>query len=78
MIQYVEKPIERSAFRRFLGREFYIAKRFLQWHFSGVKYAKISDGNGCNHIWIEHKSTLLRKLKDVVMYLHYNKITNLK
>lgn len=78
MIHYVEKPIERSAFRRFLGREFYIAKRFLQWHFSGVRYAKISDGNDCKHTWIEHKSTLLRKLKDMDMYLQYNKITNLK
>ena len=41
MIHFVEKPIERSAVRRFLGREFYIAKRFLKWHFSGTNFSKI-------------------------------------
>ncbi len=78
MIHYVEKPIERSPLRRWFGREFYIAKRFLKWHFSGVKYSKINRETLCPNVWIEHKSTLLRKLKDVDMYLQYNKITNLK
>jgi len=78
MINYVEKPIERSPLRRWFGREFYIAKRFLKWHFSGVKYSKINCETRCPNVWIEHKSTLLRKLKDVDMYLQYNKITNLK
>ena len=78
MIHYVEKPIERSRFRRILGREFYIAKRFLKWHFSGTKYSKINQDINFKDVWIEHRSTLLRKLKDVDMYLQYNKITNLK
>ena len=78
MIHYVEKPIERSRFRRILGREFYIAKRFLKWHFSGTKYSKIHQDINFKDVWIEHRSTLLRKLKDVDMYLQYNKITNLK
>ena len=78
MINYVEKPIERSPLRRWFGREFYIAKRLLKWHFSGVKYSKINRETHCPNVWIEHKSTLLRKLKDVDMYLQYNKITNLK
>lgn len=78
MIHSVEKPIRRSAFRRFLGREFYIAKRFLKWHFSGEKYAKTDHAANVPNVWIEHKSTLLRKLKDVDMYLQYNKITNLR
>ena len=78
MIHYVEKTIERSRFRRILGREFYIAKRFLKWHFSGTKYSKIHQDINFKDVWIEHRSTLLRKLKDVDMYLQYNKITNLK
>ena len=78
MIHNVEKPIRRSRIRRILGREFYIAKRFFQWHFSRTKFAKIIPDKHCNNIWIEHKSTLLRKLKGVDMYLQYNKITNLK
>ena len=78
MISYVEKPIERSSLRRWLGREFYIAKRFLKWHFTSVKYSKIDNKANVPHLWHEHKSILLRKLKDVDMYLQYNKITNLK
>ena len=77
MIHFVEKPIERSAVRRFFGREFYIARRFLKWHFSGTNFSKIDHTTSVPNVWIEHKSTLLRKLKDVDMYLQYNKITNL-
>lgn len=77
MIHFVEKPIERSAVRRFLGREFYIAKRFLKWHFSNTNFSKVDTTVTVPNVWIEHKSTLLRKLKDVDMYLQYNKITNL-
>ncbi|MBP5365533.1 MAG: VanW family protein [Bacteroidales bacterium] len=78
MIHSVEKPIVRSRFRRLLGREFYIAKRFLKWHFSGIKFSKINRDVNFKDVWIEHQSTLLRKLKDVDMYLQYNKITNLR
>ncbi len=74
----VEKPIVRSPFRRMVGKEFYILKRKLNWLFSGKKFAKVDSKTECGHLLIEHKSTLLRKLKDVDMHLQYNKITNLK
>lgn len=78
MFDSVEKPIERSRLRRLLGREFYILKRKLKWYFSDTKFAKVDNSLKCPYSLIEHKSTLLRKLKDVDMYLQYNKITNLK
>lgn len=78
MEPFVEKPVVRSPFRRVLGREFYILKRKLKWYFSGTKFAKRDDRVKCGNVLIEHKSTLLRKLKDVDMRLQYNKITNLK
>ena len=78
MIHQVEKPIHRSELRRFLGREFYIAKRFLQWHFSGTKFSKVDKSVSLGYIWMKHKSLMLRRLKDVDMYLQHNKITNLK
>lgn len=74
----VEKPIERSPFRRMLGREFYILKRKFKWYFSGESYAKVDKKATCDHVVMEHKSTLLRQLKDVDMRLQYNKITNLQ
>lgn len=78
MIHQVEKPIQRSKLRRLLGREFYIIKRILSWHFSKTRFSKIDRHLQLPHIWMDHKSILLRKLKDVDMYLQYNKITNLK
>lgn len=78
MVPNVEKPIVRSKLRRLLGREFYIAKRFLKWHFTNVKYSKIDNSVNFPNEWIKHRSVLLRKLKDVDMYLQHNKITNLK
>ena len=78
MINQVEKPIQRSRLRRMLGREYYIFRRFLKWHFSNVHYAKIDKRFPAVHLWKEHRSTLLRKLKDVDMHLQYNKIENLR
>lgn len=73
----VEKPIERSTLRRLCGREYYILKRKVQWLFSSTKFSKVRDEE-CPYKVIEHKSMLLRKLKDVDMYLQHNKITNLR
>ena len=78
MIQNVEKPIVRSRLRRWLGREFYITKRICQWYLSGVKYSKIDKRLEFGNIWKEHRSLLLRKLKDVDMYLQHNKVENLR
>ena len=77
MMNEVEKPIERSTLRRLCGREYYILKRKVQWHFSSTKFSKVRDVE-CPYKVIEHKSMLLRKLKDVDMYLQHNKITNLR
>ena len=78
MISQVEKPIERSRLRRFLGREYYIAQRCLKWHFSGVKYSKPDKKAEISNLWIQHRSPLIRQLRNVDMYLQYNKIQNLK
>ncbi|MBO7608172.1 MAG: VanW family protein [Paludibacteraceae bacterium] len=74
----VEKPLQRSKLRRMLGKEFYIAKRFLKWHFSSVKYAQKRSEGTLKYAYIIHKSPLLRKLKDVDMQLQHNKVTNLR
>lgn len=78
MISQVEKPIRRSRLRRALGREYYILRRKLKWHLSGVRFAKVDKETPTDHVWMKHKSLLLKKLKDVDMYLQYNKIENLK
>lgn len=75
----VEKPQNRGAIRRYLGKEYFILKRKLQWFKKNRQYAKInSSTTPCRYSWIKHQSMLLRPLKDVDMYLQHNKVTNLR
>ena len=65
MIHQVDKPVHRTQLRRTLGKEFYIAKRRLTWFFSKTRFAKVDHSVNFSNVWIDHKSILLRKLKDV-------------
>ncbi len=77
-MERVEKPITRSNIRQFFGKEFYILKRKMKWYLGKEKYAK----NKVNHQFpfqvFQHKSLILRPLKNVDMYLQENKRTNLQ
>lgn len=72
------KPKKRSRFRIFLGIRYYRLRRYLQWYFGNKKYAKDLDDSPLKHVIANHKTPLLRKLKDVDMWLQHNKIKNLK
>ncbi len=72
------KPINRSKIRLFLGKYYYISKRFFLWIFGNIKFAKQNKKTCLQHEHFRHQTPLLRKLKDVDMRLQYNKIVNLK
>lgn len=75
----IDKPVNRSAFRRKAGKEYFIFKRRVQWFLHSKKYAQQrADGSFLPHTITTHKSFLLRPLKDVEMYLQHNKTTNLQ
>lgn len=75
----VQKPEKRGFVRKCLGREYFILRRKLNWMLHCSDYAKQTVDSECfNNLIIEHKSFLLRPLKDVDMYLQHNKVTNLK
>ena len=78
MSTIVEKPRKRGKIRSYLGREYFICKRKLRYTFGKEHYAKIDKHKELQYSLIQHKSPLIRKLKDVDMYLQYNKVTNLK
>ena len=61
-----------------LGREYYILKRKWIWYFGGGKYACQKLQVDYPHLVFEHRSLILRPLKDVDLYLQENKRTNLK
>lgn len=77
--QQVSKPIERGFIRKNLGREYFIFRRKIKWFKHSSKYAKQNKkATSCSNLLIQHKSFLLRPLKDVDMYLQHNKVTNLR
>lgn len=74
----VDKPLQRSYLRKLIGREYFTLKRRIKWILSAGKFAKPIKNIAFEHSIIKHRSILLRQLKDVEMYLQYNKINNLQ
>ena len=74
----IDKPKHRGKLRKFLGKEYFIAKRQCYLWFSKTNFAKPEPNTHYKHSLIVHQSFLLRPLKDVDMYLQHNKITNLR
>lgn len=72
------KPKKRTKLRLLLGKAYYTDKRYIWWFFNSYKFAKKRAADDLPCVQFSHKTPLLRKLKDVDMYLQYNKIANLK
>lgn len=72
------KPKERSKLRINAGRLVYTLIRYLSWYFGSTKYAKRNKAALLPAIVYQHSTPLLRRLKDVEMWLQYNKVKNLK
>ncbi|HHX60259.1 MAG TPA: VanW family protein [Epulopiscium sp.] len=72
------QPKNRSNLRIALGKKYYMGKRYFEWCFGGTEFALSIDSELKPYTVFEHRTPLLRKLKDVDMWLQYNKITNIK
>ena len=72
------KPKKRSKLRIYFGKKAYRLKRYSEWHTDGKKYAKKLSGEKLSHTVIQHRTPLLRKLKEVDMELQYNKTYELE
>ncbi|MEF2967580.1 VanW family protein [Paenibacillus sp. M1] len=72
------KPVHRSKARIWLGTRYYRLKRYLVWWFGGDKIASQRDSSLLPNKMAEHRTILLRRLKDVDMQLQHNKIVNLR
>jgi vancomycin resistance protein VanW len=76
MLKVLQKPLTRHPFRRYLGKLYYRLRRWCQWQFGATKYS-FSKTSPLPHVLFKHQTPLLRQLKNVDMYLQYNKIVNL-
>lgn len=72
------KPKKRTRFRLMIGKLYFTYMRYFYWIFGDIKFSKHKSDTLLPYIYFTHKTPLLRQLKDVDMYLQYNKITNLK
>ncbi|MGL5436455.1 MAG: VanW family protein [Lachnospiraceae bacterium] len=77
MLHITPQPKKRSDLRLFFGRIYYTFCRYGLWYLGGIKFSKIREEIQ-PYLAFTHTTPMLRKLKDVDMYLQYNKITNLK
>jgi vancomycin resistance protein VanW len=77
MLQAFNKPAFR-ALRRRLGRHYYRWKRYGHWWLGSEKWAEEQIKTPLPYEITSHASILLRRLKDVEMYLQHNKVTNLR
>jgi vancomycin resistance protein VanW len=74
----MKKPKKRTRVRVICGTIFYTCKKYLYWYASQTKFAKQAEPIKKAHKVITHKTKLLRELKDIDMWMQYNKIENLK
>jgi len=74
----IQKPKQYSKIKKQLAKEFFIIIRKMKNIFSRKKFAKKISEQDLQYVVFEHKSTLMRQLKDVEMYLQHNKTTNLQ
>ncbi|RUS45802.1 VanW family protein [Cohnella sp. AR92] len=72
------RPIMRSKLRVKIGTIYYRNKRYLEWLLGGYRFAKPELSVSLPHPVFKHQTPLLRRLKDVEMWLQYNKIQNLR
>ncbi len=73
----VEKPLNRSKFRAKAGMVYYGLVRKFLWLTQRKNFAKELSTDSLPYTYYSHKTILRRKLKDVDMWMHENKIVNL-
>ena len=74
----IAKPKKRSALRKKLGKEYFCLRQKVDWIKGPEKFSREIDLKQLPNTIITHQSLLLRRLKDVEMYLQHNKIVNLR
>lgn len=72
------RPITRSKLRLFLGTNYFIIKRYFDWHLGNIQFAKTKFEDKLPYVQFHHATPLYRKLKNLDMQFQINKVQNLK
>lgn len=79
MIEFMRhRPVKRSKARLTAGKWWFTSKRYATWLFTRVQLAKERSPENLPHPIYTHSTPLIRKLRNVDMWLHTNKVVNLK
>ena len=63
------EPKSRGPLRLWLGARYYRARRWAWWHVSGVRFARKRPDAACPFLAAAHATPLMRKLRDVDMWM---------
>ena len=74
----INKPKQRSWLRIRLSKIFFITLRYIDWYMRRKDYASVVIENPLPQCVFSHSTPLIRKLKNVDMWLQQNKVHNLK
>lgn len=72
------QPKKRSKIRLVAGKLYFMSRRYIYWYLSGTRFARKRPNKSYERVVFSHRTPLIRKLKDVDMWMQYNKIENLK
>ena len=72
------EPVLRGRLRMWLGVRYFRARRWVWWHVGGTAYARRRTAPDCPHLWMAHATPLVRRLRDVDLWMQENKVTNLR
>lgn len=78
MAYITPKPKFRGDLRLWLGARYFRFRRWARWHTGKIRFAKVRPEVECSYPHAEHATPLMRKLKDVDMWLQENKVQNLR
>ncbi len=72
------RPVARSRLRLAAGVCYYRLKRYGEWLLGGKRFSREKQSVPLPHLHVRHQTPLLRRLKDVDMWMQHNKIINLR
>ena len=73
-----KKPISRSKLRLIFGKKYYSFKKHLSYHFTSKIFSNEIINKALPYKNYASSSEMIRHLKNVPLYLQYNKIVNLR
>lgn len=74
----MDRPIKRSKVRVLIGKILFKTFRYFDWYFGTKKFACERIKTNLPFTVIQHRTPLLRNLRNLDMWMQYNKVNNLE